>query len=141
YLVSHSSRLRTYVCTVLLFFFMLRPPPSSTLFPYTTLFRSYLLRVAEERALSIVVERLDLLRRNAVPAAHGSVDVLSELAAVPRRHAPIEQRPQCHGHALRLLLERGPHRRRGAEVRRVARVEQVGIERRTPELRLFLERF
>src|SRR5205823_6126613 len=25
---------------LLLFFFMLRPPPSSTLFPYTTLFRS-----------------------------------------------------------------------------------------------------
>jgi hypothetical protein len=29
----------------------------------------------------------------------------------------------------------------GAEVRRVARVEEVGIERRAPELALFLERF
>src|SRR3989449_7064821 len=95
---------------------MIRRPPRSTLFPYTTLFRS-------------------------VPAAHGSIDVLSELAAVPRGHAPIEQRPECDGHALRLLLESGPHRLRGAEVRRVARVEKVGIERRAPELALFLERF
>src|SRR5437867_6721349 len=34
-------------------------------------FERHLLRVAEERALRIVVERLDLLRRDAVPAAHG----------------------------------------------------------------------
>src|SRR5437773_7725474 len=46
-------------------------------------FERYLLRVAEERALRVVVERLDLLCRDAVPAAHGSIDVLSELAAVP----------------------------------------------------------
>jgi hypothetical protein len=29
----------------------------------------------------VVVERPDLLRRDAIPAAHGSIDVLSELAA------------------------------------------------------------
>src|SRR5213082_3545683 len=104
-------------------------------------FERHLLRFAEERALRIVVERLDLLRRDAVPAAHGSIDVLSELAAVPRGHAPIEQRPECDGHALRLLLESGPHRLRGAEVCRVARVEEVGIERRAAELALFLQRF
>src|SRR5207248_10985517 len=106
YLVSHSSRLRTYVCTVLLFFFMLRPPPSSTLFPYTTLFRSYLLRVAEERALSIVVERLDLLRRDAVPAAHGSIDVLSELAAVPRSEEHTSELQSPYDLVCRLLLEK-----------------------------------
>src|SRR2546422_7903846 len=72
---------------------MIRRPPRSTLSPYTTLFRS-------------------------VSAAHGSIDVLSELAAVPRGHAPIEQRPECNGHALRLLLESRPHRLRGAEVDR-----------------------
>src|SRR5207248_10431768 len=27
---------------IIIFFFMLRPPPTSTLFPYTTLFRSYM---------------------------------------------------------------------------------------------------
>src|SRR6185312_16836358 len=46
-------------------------------------FERHLLRVAEERAVRVVVERLDLLGRDAVPAAHGSIDVLSELAAVP----------------------------------------------------------
>src|SRR5437763_15173593 len=29
-----------YVCPVSFFFLMIRPPPRSTLFPYTTLFRS-----------------------------------------------------------------------------------------------------
>src|SRR3712207_9497957 len=32
------------VCCVLVFFLMIRRPPRSTLFPYTTLFRSYILR-------------------------------------------------------------------------------------------------
>src|ERR1700730_5285581 len=104
-------------------------------------FERHLLRVAEERALRIAAERVDLLRRDAVPAAHGSIDVLSELAAVPRGHAPIEQRPERDGHALRLLLESGPHRLRGAEVCRVSRVEEVRIERRAPELALFFELF
>jgi hypothetical protein len=38
-------------------------------------------------------------------------------------------------------LEGGPHHARRAEVRWVARVEEVGIERRTVEPTLFLERF
>src|SRR6267143_1580230 len=93
---------------------MIRRPPRSTLFPYTTLFRS---------------------------RAHGSIGILSELAAVPPGHATVEQRRERTGHALRVLLEGGPHPLRGAEIRRVARVEEVGIERRAPELALFLERF
>src|SRR5438034_11539414 len=35
--------------TLLLFFFMLRRPPRSTLFPYTTLFRSYVCLRAQRR--------------------------------------------------------------------------------------------
>ena len=66
-------------------------------------FERHLLGVGEERALRVVVERLELLGRDAVPAAHGSMDVLSELAAVPRGDATVEQRPECTGHALRLL--------------------------------------
>src|SRR6266536_6183004 len=77
----------------------------------------------------------------AEPAAHGSIDVLSELAAVPPGDATVEQRPERTGHALRALLEGGPHPLRGPEERRVARVEEVRIERRAPELALFLERF
>src|SRR6266545_7405416 len=101
-------------------------------------FERHLLRVAEERALRVVVERLELLRRDAEPAAHGSIHVLSEFAAVPRGDASVEQRPERTGHALRLLLEGGPHRLGGPEERRVARVEEVRIERRAPELALFL---
>src|SRR5262249_22630460 len=69
-----------------------------------------------------------------------SIDVLSELAAVPPGDATVEQRPEGRGHARRRLLHGGPHLLRGAEVRRVARVEEVGMERRAPELALFLER-
>src|SRR5258705_4013983 len=104
-------------------------------------FERHLLRVAEERALRVVVERLELLRRDAEPAAHGSIGVLSELAAVPPGDATVEQRPERAGHALRLLLEGGPHRLRSAEVRRVARVEKVRIHRRAQALALLLERF
>jgi len=103
-------------------------------------FQRDLLRVAEERARRVVVERLDLLRREAEPAAPGSVGVLSELATVPPGHATIEERPERAGHALRVLLEGGPHPLGGAEERRVARVEEVGIERGAPELALFVQR-
>jgi NAD/NADP octopine/nopaline dehydrogenase-like protein len=68
------------------------------------------------------------------------MDVLSELAAVPRGDATVEQGPECGGHALRLIPEDGEHRVRGAEVRRVARVDEVGIEWRAPALSLLLER-
>src|SRR6185503_8381780 len=86
-------------------------------------------------------ERRELVRRDTEPAAHGSVDVLSELAAVPRRDATVDQRLERPGHACRVLLEGGEHRLRGAEVRRVARIEEVGIERLPVPLALLLERF
>src|SRR5688572_9267745 len=70
-------------------------------------FERHLLGVAEERALCVVVERLELLRRDTEPAAHGSIRVLSELAPVPPGDATVEQRPERSGNALRLLLQRG----------------------------------
>jgi hypothetical protein len=39
------------------------------------------------------------------------------------------------------LLQGGPHPLRGAEECHVARIEEVWIEGRAPELALFLERF
>src|SRR5258707_9795158 len=40
--LSHSSNISYPICSVVFFFFlMIRRPPRSTLFPYTTLFRSY----------------------------------------------------------------------------------------------------
>src|SRR5258705_14023959 len=103
-------------------------------------FERDVLRLSLVRALSLVVERLKLLRRDAEPAAHGSIGVLSELAAVPPGDATVDQRPERTGHALRALLEGGPHPLRGAEERRVARVEEVWVEWRAIELALLLER-
>src|SRR5262249_58594030 len=43
--------------TSVFFFLMIRPPPSSTLFPYTTLFRSrWLQRGGEQRLAPLVVQ-------------------------------------------------------------------------------------
>src|SRR5205809_3293496 len=47
---------------------MIRPPPRSTLFPYTTLFRSLLRRLRGNKA----VQRLPELRRRLCPAADPS---------------------------------------------------------------------
>src|SRR5216684_117195 len=44
-----------------------------------------------ERAGRVVAKGQDLLVRHAEPAAHGSIDVLSELAAVQRGDTAIEQ--------------------------------------------------
>src|SRR5260370_18643042 len=104
-------------------------------------FKSHLLRVAEERALRVVVERVDFLRRGAEPAAHGSIGVLSKLALVPRGDATVEQRPERTGHSLFLLLEGGPHRMRRAVVRWLSHVDMYRIQRRASELALFLEHF
>jgi len=67
------------------------------------------------------------------------MDVLSKLAAVPRGDVTIDQRPECCGHTLHLLLHSGEHSLRGAEVRRIARVEEIWIEGRAVEFALFLE--
>src|SRR3989442_13175847 len=40
-LVSHTPALYSRFCFFLFFFLMIRRPPRSTLFPYTTLFRSH----------------------------------------------------------------------------------------------------
>src|SRR5438128_10193810 len=50
---AHASPCCSYVS---LFFFALRPPPTSTLFPYTTLFRSH--RKAESPGSSRVTSAL-----------------------------------------------------------------------------------
>src|SRR6267154_4383086 len=47
---SHSSPTTTAVEELLLFFLMIRRPPRSTLFPYTTLFRSSTTREALPRS-------------------------------------------------------------------------------------------
>src|SRR6202040_3598063 len=68
----------------------------------------HLLRFAEERALRVVVERLDLLCRNAEPAALGSMGVLAVLAAVPPGDATVEQRTEPYRARASRLLEGRP---------------------------------
>src|SRR5438105_11279359 len=53
---------------------MIRPPPASSLFPYTTLFRSLLVRL-----------RIDLARE-AVPVALDAIEREAELRAAHRVH-------------------------------------------------------
>ena len=53
-----------------------------------------LLRHGEQRARLVLAELEDLLRRDAETAADGSIDILSELAAVQGGDAAVEERPQ-----------------------------------------------
>src|SRR3712207_9216202 len=61
------SRLRlalrgTYVLFVCFFFLMIRRPPRSTLFPYTTLFRSELVEVANRHVTNLQAGGTEALR-------------------------------------------------------------------------------
>src|SRR5687767_16032204 len=62
---SHSSlRERAHASTLhpLFFFLTRRPPPRSTLFPYTTLFRSFVNSVGEALVPAEIAEWRDILR-------------------------------------------------------------------------------
>src|SRR5438552_14786446 len=56
--VSFLSQKCLHCCLTVFFFLMIRPPPRSTLFPYTTLFRSYP-HTAAIRNGSIPIEGVD----------------------------------------------------------------------------------
>src|SRR5439155_21578280 len=78
-----------------LFYYILRRPPRSTLFPYTTLFRSLARRVQPDQLARDLLHRLLglALRRGPVAAAERSEEHTSEL--------------QSRGHLVcRLLLEK-----------------------------------
>src|SRR5438477_10871273 len=64
-MVSLSISLLTCVLS-LFFYFMLRPPPRSTLFPYTTLFRSLLEASTMKSRRGFAIQRL----MNAMRQAH-----------------------------------------------------------------------
>src|SRR5690348_18335040 len=80
-----NSTLQRLVCV---FFFIMRRPPRSTLFPYTTLFRSpglvadgalHHLEVPEPPFLEVVLQVDELLAGMAVPAPPRSEEHTSEL--------------------------------------------------------------
>src|SRR5690349_23655268 len=87
----------------MLFFSMRRRPPSSTLFPYTTLFRSPLANLYRAAV------RLD---------SNGQLSELS-LERLPRR------RQSCHGDGTHAVLEL---RRRGVQDRKSTRLNSSHVE-------------
>src|SRR5690625_6188020 len=77
------------------FFLLLRPPPRSTLFPYTTLFRSWLMKVFLSPGLLGLVTA-------ALAAA-----IISSLASMVNRSEEHTSELQSRGHLVcRLLLEK-----------------------------------
>src|SRR5947208_14555847 len=85
-----------------LFFLILRPPPRSTLFPYTTLFRSHL---PGTRVVAVGDQRGQLADRVAREPARGAgVDVHSGTTGRSEEHTSELQSPD---HLVcRLLLEK-----------------------------------
>src|SRR2546426_8314286 len=63
------------ISLIVIFFLMIRPPPRSTLFPYTTLFRSLLLRKKTfERLLNEFFARLDVVEDPLPQTEEAAVD-------------------------------------------------------------------
>src|SRR2546425_1662351 len=91
------------ICLFFFFFLMIRRPPRSTLFPYTTLFRSDVARSDEKRACRGEIERTgarvsgrkDVSRRDAVRGGPGRVSAGAR--AVGNRLSPSQR----EGHAER----------------------------------------
>src|SRR2546430_9028844 len=90
------------------FFLMIRRPPRSTLFPYTTLFRSVVaVRADELRALACVVLRQQALdRRRRREARVAVVEIAVGVGEVHRRSEEHTSELQSQSNLVcRLLLE------------------------------------
>src|SRR2546429_6754990 len=70
------------IYTSLFFFLMIRRPPRSTLFPYTTLFRS--VRLAVIGGIEIVIDGQDAIMRNMV--------IMETAAMITRRRAKEDRK-------------------------------------------------
>src|SRR2546425_13015948 len=71
------DELLVFLCLLLFFFLMIRRPPRSTLFPYTTLFRSSLAHPLEPVKGSLLLASARLEQRN----FHGGIDERLRVAA------------------------------------------------------------
>src|SRR5437660_12763135 len=91
----------------LVFFFMTRRPPRSTLFPYTTLFRS-IAKVAAKLAVGYTLDEIDNDITGATPASfEPTIDYV--VTKIPRfaRSEEHTSELQSRGHLVcRLLLEK-----------------------------------
>src|SRR5215204_4169230 len=89
-------RLSAFSSILFFFFLMIRRPPRSTLFPYTTLFRSHLPYVVDaERVRAVGADPLDLLRVRRVREV--DVDPEVELAHARPRVADHRARERAGG--------------------------------------------
>src|SRR5205807_10058011 len=100
--------------TVFLFFSLTRPPPRSTLFPYTTLFRSRRVREAHPLEANRAAARGQWLRRRGIADLRDAVDHGKQ--AIRRAGGTLQRGPRSEEHTselqspcnlvCRLLLEK-----------------------------------
>src|SRR3712207_9040208 len=93
----HAFPARRFLC-LFFFFLMIRRPPRSTLFPYTTLFRSIQAVVLDESGGVLGSSR------NPTPTSGGPRDVVAAVAARSEEHTSELQSRQYL--VCRLLLEK-----------------------------------
>src|SRR5207253_9552555 len=106
FVCCHSQRIYLYLRFFLL---TLRPPPTSTLFPYTTLFRSYRSGDSELRAciMTSCLEHLFESRRIAAYFSDWQEDPILAAAYTEARSEEHTSELQSRGHLVcRLLLEK-----------------------------------
>src|SRR2546427_2883561 len=102
------------------FFLMIRRPPRSTLFPYTTLFRSDFGRARVVRVGSVVFEKP--VRR---PGIRVERDILSKCARSEEHTSELQSQSNL---VCRLLLEKKKHCANGTFARRRSRCHGVGVQ-------------
>src|SRR3712207_7965724 len=93
------------------FFLMIRRPPRSTLFPYTTLFRSSLAIVAPKRLISSI-DRKDPILPSCVTAISPSGPNICEKSCLPAAMRSEEHTSELQSRqylVCRLLLEKKKH--------------------------------
>src|SRR5437667_6855505 len=105
-------RPRSVVSLLFIFFLMVRPPPRSTLFPYTTLFRSgpraqWVLGHMTRRSACLSVEQVESLRLDCEEVARESADMPIEIGArMGRQSTPQRIKPRSQA---RDDLDTHPH--------------------------------
>src|SRR2546425_8115286 len=91
------------------FFLMIRRPPRSTLFPYTTLFRSLEAPVAEvvvQRVRALVAGEVDVGKAVAVDVAQCHAATLGQVAVPERSEEHTSELQSLAYLVCRLLLEK-----------------------------------
>src|SRR5437868_12825520 len=92
-----------YVSHAHLFFRLLRQPPTSTLFPYTTLFRSYRLATRERATLQQLRRRLDFARARIQHHDARKIEAAAQLLRSEEHTSELQSRFDL---VCRLLLEK-----------------------------------